>query len=107
MVISGLLDRYCCPVTSMTEESAKTNMALKKSCIAVPQSDARPNKLGRANRSHTSSRGAERPCGFSSHVNLVAVAADTDADTGSPETNTAVIVVTPTLDITLTRSVGV
>ena len=91
----------------MTEESAGTNMALKRSCIVVPRSDARPNKLGRANRSHTSSRGAERPCGFSSHVNLVAVAADTDADTGSPETNTAVIVVTPTLDITLTRSVGV
>jgi len=86
-------------------------MALKKSCIVVPQSDVRPNKPGRANRSHTSGRRAERPCGFASHVklvvNLVAVAADTDADTGGPETNTAVIVVTPTLDITLTRSVGV
>jgi hypothetical protein len=27
-VISGFLERYCCPVTSITEESARTSMAV-------------------------------------------------------------------------------
>jgi hypothetical protein len=39
-VISDFLERYCCPVTSMTEESATTSMALKRSSIVGPQCSA-------------------------------------------------------------------
>jgi len=37
VVISGFLERYCCPPTSMTEESANANMELQRSSIVCPK----------------------------------------------------------------------
>jgi hypothetical protein len=66
------------------------------------KSCARPNEVGRA-QSFTSYAGGGGVPGEKS----VAVCADTNAHTGSPETDTAPVLVTAALDITLTTVISV
>jgi hypothetical protein len=107
--ISGIFERYCCPVTSITAQSAKTSMALKRSSIVVPQSYAdRTKSIGPIfRRTMRVMAGRPRKDSAGSLLKSVAIVADTDAHTRNSHTNTSIFIVTPALDITLTRSVAV